>query len=226
MRGALAVMVAASILVLTALVPLSSDSDASEAQSFDTLRIRFDNTSSSSLYVIWDFGDGTVLDGRWERYAGDTSLLTSDQKAMLAEYQSILSAHGGDIDHPVHEYAEAGTYAMSVTAINPIGRVDAGGHEYTAENSIDYSSFDGGLFSTSTAKSARGSWDVSQNTITVSGSASGWTDWLPFIIIATGAIVAAVGLRYHPAIMAAGIAVAVMGALCLLGVVDLRGMLK
>ena len=67
---------------------------------------------------------------------------------------------------------------------------------------------------------------MSQNTITVSGGASGWADWLPFIIIAIGAIVAAVGLRYYPAILAAGIVAAVLGALCLLGIVDLRGMLK
>ncbi len=218
MRGALAVMVAASILVLTALVPLSSDSDASEAQSFDTLRIRFDNTSSSSLYVIWDFGDGTVLDGRWEHYRGAT-LTDPDMINGWSAYVDLLSRLGGNIHNPMHAYAENGVYDMTITAVNPIGW-ENGGERYTSDHPINYSAFDGGLFSDSTHDKDRGSHDTKHYIIKVDASERDGFNWLPIIVIIIGAVVALVGSRFHPAFIIVGAAIAAFGAVWALGWID------
>ncbi|MBR6038673.1 MAG: PKD domain-containing protein [Candidatus Methanomethylophilaceae archaeon] len=217
-------MVAAAVAIMPA-ASAAGEEDTEEEElsadvTIDELRVKFTNTSSDALYIVWDFGDGTVLDGRWEHYRGQT-LTDPDMAEGWAAYSELLSGHGGDINRPVHAYAENGTYKMSITAINPIGW-EHGGQTYTAENYVSTAEFDGGLFSDSKLAKDIGSHDVKQYVIKIDASESGdGFNWLPYILIAIGAIVAVVGFRFHPAFIVAGVAIAAVGAVWALGWIDL-----
>ncbi len=220
LAAAVAVMALAAAFLPGLSAAEDPDDDPEADVTVKTLRVEFTDTSSNALYVIWDFGDGTVLDGRWEHYRGQT-LTDPDMAEGWAAYSELLSGHGGDINRPVHAYAENGTYKMSITAINPIGW-EHGGQTYTAENYVSTAEFDGGLFSDSKLAKDIGSHDVKQYVIKIDASESGdGFNWLPYILIAIGAIVAVVGFRFHPAFIVAGVAIAAVGAVWALGWIDL-----
>lgn len=201
------VAIAVSILALTALIPICEATG--EAQKFDTLKLQFENTSADALYIIWDFGDGTVLDGRWEHYVNNDGTLTAGQKTKLNAYKSLLAEHGGDINNPVHNYSKAGDYVTKLTAINPLGW-----NGYTATAPVDYSSFDGGVLGTGIT----GSSNVSSQKVTVENE-NGWQEYIPLAGIAAGIVMFLAGLYFglHPVIALLGIAIALISALRYLG---------
>ena len=171
-----------SAFVLLALVPFadSAEADGEEADyTFYRYTIKYFSTSQDEEYLIWDFADGTVLDGRWEYYAQleyNGGELTAEQSAGLAAYREMLAQHGGVLKNPIHTYAEAGIYTYSITAINPIGFVGSNGMPYDGVFSQDQDGFDGGLSAGITRetynpddKSVSGSWDTAFVTLDVRG---------------------------------------------------------
>lgn len=157
---------------LVAFVPFAVLSDQAEADGSDTditvyrYTVNFHNRSTDFMYLVWDFGDGTVLDGRWEYYAdlrdNGTELDESTSEG-LASYGSLLAAHGGDLAQPKHTYSAVGTYTYTVYAVNPIGYV-RDGNAYDGVLHTDRTGFDGGLSAGMTAAS----YDPSD--LTVSGT--------------------------------------------------------
>ncbi|MBE6517488.1 MAG: hypothetical protein E7Z67_04815 [Thermoplasmata archaeon] len=104
---------------------------------------------SSSLYMIWDFGDGTVLDGRWDYYVQQESEgveLSETLSAGVSEYKALLSAHGNNIKYPTHTYSDKGTYTVTQITINPQGYKAPGAlFPFDGFMSNDHTGFDGGL---------------------------------------------------------------------------------
>ena len=104
---------------------------------------------SSSLYMIWDFGDGTVLDGRWDYYVQQESEgveLSETLSAGVSEYKALLSAHGNNIKYPTHTYSDKGTYTVTQITINPQGYKAPGAKvPFDGFFSNDHTGFDGGL---------------------------------------------------------------------------------
>ncbi len=209
-----AVMAAIAVMIAVMALPAVDAADTH----IEGRTAQFENQSTDALYLIWDFGDGTVLDGRWSHYVGNDSGLTADQKAALDEYVRLLAEHNGDINNPVHTYEKDGVYKAKVTAINPIGWVH-GGQTYTALNHIDHSAFDGGLLSDSDDKTVRGTWDTASETVKVGNP----IDLAGVAMIVAGVVICIIGLLYHPIILAAGVAVAAFGGLEFLDVIDLFG---
>lgn len=185
-RKRLALPILALAVLLSAFVPFAVLTDAADADdsgvdaTYYRYSINFQNTSTDYLYIIWDFADGTVLDGRWTYYAQLESAgteLTSEQSAGLQAYKTLLAEHGGDLEAPTHTYKTAGTYKYSVTAINPLGFVPEGSENaYDGVLYTDFSTFDGGLAANVTVstyndsdRSASGAWNTDYRTIDVKG---------------------------------------------------------
>lgn len=185
-RKRLALPILALAVLLSAFVPFAVLTDAADADdsgvdaTYYRYSINFQNTSTDYLYIIWDFADGTVLDGRWAYYAQLESAgteLTSEQSAGLQAYKALLAEHGGDLEAPTHTYKTAGTYKYSVTAINPLGFVPEGSENaYDGVLYTDFSTFDGGLAANVTVstyndsdRSASGAWNTDYRTIDVKG---------------------------------------------------------
>lgn len=225
MNGRMTALIAVLALALVAAVPLlpcASADDATDEPHIDKVLAKFDvkftSTSSEALFLKWDFGDGTVLDGRWECYKESED---AELKGKYNEYKALLDAHGGDIEAPVHKYAENGVYTMTITAYNPVGWRN-NGQTYTVDNPIETAGFDAGLTTESTAAKDVGSSDTKSYVIKIDATEKGDSfNWLPIIVIALGAIIAVVGLRVHPALIVVGAAVAVLGAVWALGYIDL-----
>ncbi len=218
LAAAVAVMALAAAFLPGLSAAEDPDDDPEADVTVKTLRVEFTDTSSNALYVIWDFGDGTVLDGRWEHYRGAT-LTDPDMINGWSAYVDLLSRLGGNIHNPMHAYAENGVYDMTITAVNPIGW-ENGGERYTSDHPINYSAFDGGLFSDSTHDKDRGSHDTKHYIIKVDASERDGFNWLPIIVIIIGAVVALVGSRFHPAFIIVGAAIAAFGAVWALGWID------
>ena len=181
-RSVTAVALAAAF-VLLAFVPFADDAQADPGEAdytFYRYSIKYFSTSQDAEFLIWDFADGTVLDGRWEYYAqlqNNGEELTPEQEAGLEAYWELLNANGGSIYSPVHTYAAAGVYTYSITAINPLGYVSPStGMPYDGAFSTDEDGFDGGLSAGITAdtydgedKTVSGSWDTAFVTLDVRG---------------------------------------------------------
>ena len=167
---------ALAAVMLASLTPflLSEDTDAAEADyTFYRYTIKYYSTSTDAMYLIWDFADGTVLDGRWEYYIqqqNDGATLSAEILAGIDAYRDLLEENGNSIFCPVHTYGSAGVYRYSITAINPVGYVSpANGMAYDGTFSTDTTGFDGGLISGSPDTAVRGSWDTAYITLDVRG---------------------------------------------------------
>jgi len=183
-KGTVGVLAVAVLLV--AFIPFVADvtdADGSDpdydGNSFYRYTIKFFSTSQEAEYLIWDFADGTVLDGRWEYYAqlqNDGEELTPEQTAGLAAYRDLLVANGNSIYAPIHTYATAGNYDYTITAINPMGYVGQGGMPYDGAFSTDEEGFDGGLSAGITLatyddddRTVSGAWDTATIALGVRG---------------------------------------------------------
>lgn len=103
-------------------------------------------------YIVWDFGDGTVLDGRWEYYIAQQNKgmsLSDEITAGIEAYKKLLDENGGSLWVTTHKYAATGTYTVTVVAINALGFVPEGGNAYDGVLYVDETGFDGGMFSES-----------------------------------------------------------------------------
>ena len=149
-------------VLLTALVPILSFADRSDADGGGADLTIYRLTPKLSVtsddpgnieYIVWDFGDGTVLDGRWEYYihqqnAGEE--LSDEIIAGIEEYRDLLAENGNSLWVTTHTYASAGTYDVTMVAINAIGYVSPeNGMPYDGVFSTDETGFDGGLFDAS-----------------------------------------------------------------------------
>lgn len=74
-RAALAsAMALVMVLSAVSLVSAPADADGGAAKpelsgTYYRYAINFYNTSQDYQYLIWDLGDGTVIDGRWQYYS-------------------------------------------------------------------------------------------------------------------------------------------------------------
>ena len=209
MEKKLIALTAVSLLALVAIIPICEAAITTEK--FDSLKLQFeDDSPGDAVYIIWDFGDGTVLDGRWSHYDGKESSLTAAQKTKLTEFKKLLADHGGNIAKPVHQYKMAGTYTTSLTEINSYGY---------AGNASD---FDGGLFASAseTRASVIGSSDTRSINVTVEDR--GLSQYIPLAVAAAGILMAIAGiyLGFTPVIPILGIAIAVIGALRYFGILN------
>ena len=143
----LAVMLAATF----APVLFTEDADADADYTFYRYTIKYYSTSTDAMYLIWDFADGTVLDGRWEYYIqqqNDGAELSAEILAGIDAYKDLLEENGNSIFCPIHTYGATGVYTYSITAINPIGYVSPlDGMTYDGTFATDTTGFDGGLIS-------------------------------------------------------------------------------
>ena len=64
---AIAFALAAVMLASFAPVLFAENADADADYTFYRYTIKYYSTSTDAMYLIWDFADGTVLDGRWGR---------------------------------------------------------------------------------------------------------------------------------------------------------------
>ena len=146
--------VTALLLAGAVLVVQVADSDAETVTApYGYFSLRYQITDMESVeYSVVDFGDGTVVDGRWEYFArllaaGET--LEDWQEEGVAEYRRSLESNT-DPSSPhtfVHRYAGPGTYTVTSVTINPVGYVSPGGKVYDGSLSRDDTGFDGGLTS-------------------------------------------------------------------------------
>ena len=176
-------VIAVAVMVLAALSPLIASEDAmgeGADRTFYRYTINFTSTSTDTLYVIWDFDDGTVLDGRWEYYLKQIEKDVSEREVTITEeieeaveaYQDLLRDNGNSIYNPIHTFEETGDYAVTITAINPIGYMAEGQtFAYDGTFNTDSTGFDGGLLAGITNDTyddedttVSGSWDF--NTVT------------------------------------------------------------
>ncbi|MBE6519947.1 MAG: hypothetical protein E7Z68_02350 [Thermoplasmata archaeon] len=168
---------ACALVALLALLPLASADGAGDGgqepdATYYRYTIKFFNTSTDYQYLRWDFGDGTVLDGRWEAYAQLVNAgeeVTQDVRAGVDAYYELLEANGGSIVNPVHRYSDAGTYNWSIESYNPMGYVPPSGMAYDGFFSTDSTGYDGGLASGSEEESVRGSYSIMRYVLAVMG---------------------------------------------------------
>lgn len=152
------VLVAVMALLLTAFTPfliLSDGADAGESGSdlsiyryTPKLTVTTDDPASVE-YIVWDFGDGTVLDGRWEYYIKQQNEgvgLSEEIVAGIDAYKQLLEENGNSLWVTTHTYANKGTYTVTAVAINALGYVPEGGNPYDGSFYVDETGFDGGLF--------------------------------------------------------------------------------
>ena len=150
-------------MMMGAFIPLMfepSDATEPETQTFYRYtinsKIALDDPNASFAdiqYIVWDFGDGTVLDGRWQYYIdkeleGET--LPAEIKTKTDEYKELLEEHGGQTAQVVHTYAQIGQYTVTCAYMNPVGFLytdTSSGMEviYDGEMYSDKRTYDGGL---------------------------------------------------------------------------------
>lgn len=169
-------MMAVLILAVSTFVPfcIFDDADADEAPDYTFYRytINFYSTSTDAKYLVWDFGDGTVLDGRWEAYIEQQNsgvTLSAEILTGIETYKKLLSENGNSIYCPIHTYGDKGTYNYSITAYNPIGFVPQGGSAYDGITNTDETGYDAGLISNSTEPSVCGSKDTANYSLVIMG---------------------------------------------------------
>lgn len=152
------VVVTVVALLLTAFAPFlifsdgvdadGSGSDLSIYRYTPKLTVTTDDPGSVE-YIVWDFGDGTVLDGRWEYYIkqqNEGATLSEDIVAGIDAYKLLLEENGNSLWVTTHTYANQGTYTVTAVAINALGYVPEGGNPYDGSFYVDETGFDGGLF--------------------------------------------------------------------------------
>jgi len=152
------VIVTVVALLLTAFAPFlifsdgvyadGSGSDLSIYRYTPKLTVTTDDPGSVE-YIVWDFGDGTVLDGRWEYYIKQQNegvTLSEDIVAGIDAYKLLLEENGNSLWVTTHTYASKGTYTVTAVAINALGYVPEGGNPYDGFFYVDETGFDGGLF--------------------------------------------------------------------------------
>ena len=104
---------------------------------------------ASVEYIVWDFGDGTVLDGRWEYYVQQQAAgeeLSAEIIDGIEAYQNLLAQNGNSLWVTTHTYAATGTYTATVVAINALGYVSpVNSMPYDGVFSTDETGFDGGM---------------------------------------------------------------------------------
>ena len=102
----------------TLLIP-GSDADSSATQYY-TYSPTFVSTAQDAQYVVWDFGDGTVLDSRYTELESvwTTNCWTGYTSANATGYSALLTEHGGNVWMPKHTYDAKGTYTTSQTVYN------------------------------------------------------------------------------------------------------------
>lgn len=116
-------LILTAILAVSAAIAPSDGSDADAPGYADTFYCytytpTFIFAGSDAQHISWDFGDGTpVLDSK------DAE---SEDEAVRDAYAALLSAHGGDVWAPVHEYAAPGSYDVVQTVWNPYDPEEAG----------------------------------------------------------------------------------------------------
>ena len=142
------------VLALAAFVPLMAESsDATGEPDLSIYRYTPKLTMTSDnfgavKYIVWDFGDGTVLDGRWEYYIekqenGET--LSADIVSGITAYKALLAQNGNSLIVTTHTYAQKGTYTATAVAMNPLGYVPEGGTAYDGVLNTDYTGYNGGM---------------------------------------------------------------------------------
>ena len=140
--------------MLAASLPMMADtSDAAGEPDLSIYRYTPKLTMTSEnfgavKYIVWDFGDGTVLDGRWEYFieqqaAGEQ--LSSDIVAGIEQYRSLLQQYGNSLIVTTHTYASKGTYTATAVAMNPLGYVPEGGEAYDGVLYQDATGYNGGM---------------------------------------------------------------------------------
>lgn len=152
------VVVTVVALLLTAFAPFlifsdgvdadGSGSDLSIYRYTPKLTVTTDDPGSVE-YIVWDFGDGTVLDGRWEYYIKQQNegvILSEDIVAGIDAYKLLLEKNGNSLWVTTHTYVSKGTYTVTAVAINALGYVPEGGNPYDGSFYVDETGFDGGLF--------------------------------------------------------------------------------
>ena len=170
------IMLSLSLMAALAalLVPAALSEAADDREPDDTYyryTIKFSSTSTDWLYLRWDFGDGTVLDGRWEAYreaAESGGELPEGVAEGFSAYSALLEAEGGSITNPVHTYSEKGLYDWSIESFNPRGYV-IDGMAYDGIFVTDFTGYDGGLLSGSEEESVRGSYSKATYLMAVMG---------------------------------------------------------
>ncbi len=171
-------VIAVAVVLLLPLAPSAlSDADPDEREpdvTYYRYTIKFINTSTDSLYQRWDFGDGTVLDGRWEAYRQQYSdgLLEGDALAGFEAYLGVLADNGGSRYNPIHTFASAGLYEVSIESYNPRGYINMDSETplaYDGFYNSDDEGYDGGLMSGSEDPSVRGSYDRYSRLVAVMG---------------------------------------------------------
>ena len=141
-------------MALVAFVPIMAEaSDATGEPDLSIYRYTPKLTMTSDnfgavKYIVWDFGDGTVLDGRWEYYVekqdnGET--LSADIIAGINAYKALLAENGNSLIVTTHTYALKGTYTATAVAMNPLGYVPEGGTAYDGILSQDATGYNGGI---------------------------------------------------------------------------------
>ena len=147
-------ILAVMVLALAAFVPLMAESsDAAGEPDLSIYRYTPKLTMTSDnfgavKYIVWDFGDGTVLDGRWEYYIekqenGET--LSADIVSGINAYKALLAQNGNSLIVTTHTYAQKGTYTATAVAMNPLGYVPEGGTAYDGVLNTDYTGYNGGM---------------------------------------------------------------------------------
>lgn len=114
---AVVVAVLALSISATALIP---SADADTATQYYTYSPTFVSTAQDAQYVVWDFGDETVLDSRYSETSATwtTNGWTGYASAKATGYSALLAEHGGNVWMPKHTYDAKGTYTTSQTVYN------------------------------------------------------------------------------------------------------------
>ncbi|MBE6518267.1 MAG: hypothetical protein E7Z70_01815 [Thermoplasmata archaeon] len=147
-------ILAVMVLALAAFVPLMAESsDAAGEPDLSIYRYTPKLTMTSDnfgavKYIVWDFGDGTVLDGRWEYYIEkqeNGESLSADIVSGINAYKALLAQNGNSLIVTTHTYAQKGTYTATAVAMNPLGYVPEGGTAYDGVLNTDYTGYNGGM---------------------------------------------------------------------------------
>ena len=180
-------------MMIAAFVPaLMEASDADPATDLSIYRYTPKLTVTSEdfsavKYIVWDFGDGTVLDGRWEYYVAlqdDGEELSSEIVAGINAYKALLAENGNSLYVTTHTYATTGTFTATVVAMNPLGYVPEGGSAYDGVFNQDDTGYNGGMdtavagdirspsdadLDSAAFKAVAGSWDRVEYVVEIKG---------------------------------------------------------
>jgi uncharacterized repeat protein (TIGR02543 family) len=147
-------ILAVMVMVLAAITPIvaeASDADGEPDLSIYRYTPKLTMTSDNFgavKYIVWDFGDGTVLDGRWEYYIekqDNGEALSADILAGINAYKAKLAQNGNSLIVTTHTYAQKGTYTATAVAMNPLGFVPEGGSAYDGVLNTDSTGYNGGM---------------------------------------------------------------------------------